>query len=291
MNFGEINELIQADLPSITQKREVYRAINRVIRDINSKFPGKLHTETAFTKEAVIASHTYVFQTGPEKVIMSGGDDFVTLGCEVGDIIFFSGTDVLNTTAITIVAFDNTVVPNDTINVAETLTADSVDAVADVFEVTTNYTWDNVNYELTLPDYLKELIEVFENGVELENRGYEYVKDSDNSDQDIFTFVGRKKIGLATEIMDAADDICKIKMLKDLDEIASDAGSTDVDIPQQLDQTLISGVMMYLLARPQYKDSDMFAINKDAYEKGLKDTETLEIQRYPSTRTGPKYKY
>lgn len=289
MNFGEINELIQADIPALTQKREVYRAINRVIRDINSKFPGKLHTETGLTCHHASETLTLTFDAIGQTISDDALGDFSSKGYAVGDKIYISGS-ALNDGTYTIKSFSAASlidIDNDNSVVAES----SVSCSIVPYLVTTDYTWDNVNKELTLPEYVKEVIEVFENGVELENRGYEYTKDSDNSSENIFTFVNRKKIALPTKLMDAASDIFEVKMLKDLDLISSDASSTDVDIPQQLDQTLISGVMMYLLAKPKYKDPDLFAINKDAYDKGLKDAETLEIQRFPSTKQSRTYIY
>ena len=213
MNFGEINSQIQADISGLTQKLEVLRALNRVIRDINARFPGHLQVETGLT------------------------------------------------------------------NSAGTLTA------------STDYTWDNTNKILTLPDYCKKLLMVFENNTELERRGFEFVKDSDNDDELAFAIHSRNKISLAGDLADTADDIIQIKMLKDFTVLTSSASSTTLDTPDQLDEVLLNGIRYYIYAKPAYRDDVLLKLSGEQYTEGLKAVMELEETRSPIEEADKQYKY
>lgn len=213
MNFGEINKQIQADIPSLTQKMEVYRAINRVIRDINAKFPGELKTVTGLTNE-----------TG-------------------------------------------------------TLTAAA------------DFTWTDADRTLQMPDNCKEIHKVFINGVELERRGLEFAKDSDNSDENIFAVVDRNTIYLPADLAGTADDEVEIKMNQGFAVLTATANATELSVPDQLTEVVMNGVRSYLFAKPAYRDETEFKIATERYQEDLKAVSELENNRLPGAHYERKYTY
>ena len=58
-----------------------------------------------------------------------------------------------------------------------------------------------------------------------------------------------------------------------------------------MEETIISGTLSYLLATPEFKDEDLFAMNKDAYDAGLKAISEQELERSPNAVHERDYDY
>jgi len=211
MNFGEINKIVQADIPGLTQKKEVLRAINRTIRNINRLYPGELVTETTTSVS--------------------------------------SGT------------------PSDQ----------------------GDYTYDDTTNKLTIIPAIKEIHKAYYNDEQLEERGFELVKEY--PDEKFYHITARNNILLPANLFSNDDGDLQIQADKEISTISATADDTSIDIPQQLEQTLIDGVEYFLLAKPQYKNGDLLAQAKEEYQLGLKAAIQQEIDRLPDPDSDVEYKY
>ena len=151
--------------------------------------------------------------------------------------------------------------------------------------------WDPTDNILRLADVVVEVEEVYVDGEEWENVPYEEVKDTNNSSEEIYAQIGRYlyfPLNLA-----ASSKICdiRVKMSYSFVESAVTTG-TSIDLPESYRQMLISGCLFALTNRGKYKDEDVFAVNKEIFEReyvSLRDQyENLEVE-YVSY--APKYKY
>ena len=156
---------------------------------------------------------------------------------------------------------------------------------------TFGWDWDESDYILRLADIVVEVDEVYIDDEIWENVTYEKVKDTNNSSEKIYCQIGRYlyfPIDLA-----ASTKICDIRVKMNYSFIESAiVDSTVIDLPESYRQMLISGCLFSLANRGKYKDPDVFAVNKEIFEKehfSLKSQyDNLEVEYV--TRE-PQYKY
>jgi hypothetical protein len=130
--------------------------------------------------------------------------------------------------------------------------------------------WDYVTTEnrLRLDDNVVEVEEVYLDDEEWEQVTYAKVKDSNNSTEKYWAQVGRfiffpKDLSTSSEILRLR---CK-KSYSFLDNVVGK--DAIIDLPESYRQLLISGVLYALTSRPKFKDPDIFAVNKEIFDKEL----------------------
>ena len=89
MEIGNILDQVQADIPELTETKVIYRAINRVIRDINSKYPG------VETMEEVLKDVSETITEKTNDYSWDNDDHILTLSPytrEIRAIFFYNGS-------------------------------------------------------------------------------------------------------------------------------------------------------------------------------------------------------
>ena len=134
-----------------------------------------------------------------------------------------------------------------------------------------DWQWDNDESRLTMSDNVVEVMGVYIDDVEWEYRSYEFTKDSDNSSEKVYNQTGRYlyfPLDLDGETSDFKLDCKKNYSFVNI-ALGGDkfANQTTVDLPEAYRQLLISGVVMALTLRPKFKDPDLYAHNKEIFEK------------------------
>lgn len=289
--FNDVQKNVMGEISC--NKRELLRAINRVIRDINSKLKGGLlSTELAVTAHGVMSTATALTVAATGKTITKvSGTSFVTLGFEAGDKLWCIGaTESTNIVELTIATGG---VAEHVLKVTNTVTNESIaSGTLYSYEIETGYDFDPNTQLLTLSDNCKQILEIFENNDELENHTLEYVTDDNNDAEPCYHHYSFNEILLPTWILEATDDEIKVKIMKDISVITSDDGSTEIDIPQQYLQLLITGCLSYLYALPNYKgDGEQMKINMAQYVELLANIQAIEDNRITLTTRTRKYKY
>jgi hypothetical protein len=288
ITLNDIAQPIQGEIPC--SKRDIFRAVNRVLRDINSKLNGGiLHSEVGLTTHGVMDSLALTFNSGA-KTITRGSGSFITDGFVAGDTLWVIGmADAANIVELTIAAGG---VATLVLTVTNTIVTEGPTAcTAFSYVKTTGYGYDPNTCLLTLPDKCKQLLEVFENDDELENQTFEYVTDTSNDSEKVFHTYSHSQLLLPTWLMDASNDELTVKMLRDLAAITSDDSTTTIDVPQQMKQALINGCLFYLYAINQYKNPDQMKTNSELYFKQLEEINLATNSRFPSTQRTRKYNY
>lgn len=371
--LGDLNKIAQSDIPALSQISEVQRAANRVIRRINSIFPGTMETELAFTRKLADTTgnltfadanpdtivtdtdHSSVISAGfvaqawtttkndgafyingvstvtitlvgdeiviaegptsqkiaiydvkayeilpetnasltfaaatPDTILDSGANDFENLGTALNDIAILTGSSN-NDGAYSIASakgFKITLQTNESLNAVG-----PENARIRIIRPSLSYRFDAENNELILPKYVKEIIKVFENNKELDPRPFEFINDSNNSTELAFNMRERNRIRFPSGIGDVAADEIHITVMKSIIEFLNSASAAFVEIPSSMEETIISGTLSYLLAKPQFKDSDLFAMNKEAYDAGIKAISEQELERSPNAAHERDYDY
>jgi len=156
---------------------------------------------------------------------------------------------------------------------------------------THGWDWDSTDYILRLSDVVVEVEEVYIAGEEWENVTYEEVKDTNNSSEEIYAQIGRYiyfPLDLAT-----SSKKCDIRVKMNYSYVGiAISDSTVIDLPESYRQMLISGCLFALTSRGKYKDEDVFAVNKEIFEReqvALRNQyDNLEVE-YVSYES--KYKY
>ena len=281
--LGDIHGLAIADIPNLTQIRDTQRAVNRVIREINSKWSGILATEKSMI---VAVDLSLTFDSGG-KTITFADDSWITRGITSAYKVIISGpTESENQAELTI----NTVAEL-VLTVDEDL-ADEGPVTCTCYFYLSDYSYSITDRQLTFPAGLKELRTVFVNAAELENRPFEYVKSANYADEPVYAVTDRDKIIFPTGLLVTDEDYVHVTILEDIDEISTATPATEIDIPKQLENTLIDGAKYYLLAISKYRSDDtLFAVNQKAYEADMVAVEGLEIRRLPSANRTMAFKY
>ena len=134
-----------------------------------------------------------------------------------------------------------------------------------------DWDWDGDAKRLTMADNVVELIGVYIDDVEWEYRSFEDTMNSSNSSEKIYNQTGRYlyfPLDLDGETSDFKLDCKKNYSFVNI-ALGGDkfANQTTVDLPEAYRQLLISGVVMALTLRPKFKDPDLYAHNKEIFEK------------------------
>ena len=372
LTLGDINKFAQSDIPSLSSIKKVETAANRVIRRINSIFPGTIDTELGFIRKVANTTESLVFASANPDTIVTVTD--LSASISPGFVAFVYGTAnndgfyyiasvstvtitlvgdsklIAETVSATIAIFDvraKEILPPTNASLThananpDTITDSGVNdfenlgvALNDIFILTgssnndgaysiasaagfkitlqtdenlnavgpeagririirpsVSYQFDTENNELTVPSDVKEIIKVFENNKELDPRSFESVNDSNNSTKLIYNVRGRSKIRFPSGVGDSADDEIHLEINKDISEFLNTASAASIEIPASMKETIIAGTLSYLLATPEFKDEDLFALNKDAYDSGLRAITELEIVRLPNAKHDRDYDY
>ncbi len=288
MTLGEVKQIIKAEIPAT--KREIYRSVNRAIRRINGSFIGYLNTETGVVLTAKEESLTLTF-TAASKTITRPTGSFVTSGFLTGQKVWFSGANI--TEAANLVEMTITNVAATTITVSETIIqeADITDCTAEGFTLTTDYSWDNIERELTLPDYVKEVKELYENSEKMVHKDLDYISDSQYDEELCYSMISDTIVQLPDWVLDAADDDIIVEMLRYVSLITTDTDVTVIDIHARMENLLISGVFFDLYSKPEYKDVDLATINITDFNNSVKNFNDEEQRRIPTKERDARYKY
>lgn len=291
MTLSEVKQLVKAEIPA--QKRQIYRAINRSIRRINSAFIGYQQTEKPVVIEALETLTLTFNETGN---LIDGGAsvNFVTLGFAAGQKIWWAATagDEENSTEMTIASIGDDAGTNDRIVVTEVISDDaSAAGILTGFTVDSDYTWDYVDKELTLPTYARELAEVLENDVKLVPKDLEYISDDDFDDEQVYCPLSDNVLKFPSWLMEAEDDYCTVEILRNIDVITTDTDATVIGIRTRMENMFIAAVFFDLYSSPEFKDVDLATINFNDFNKSIEDYNQEEIRRLPTKLRDLKYKY
>lgn len=290
MTLLEINQLVKSEIPA--QLRQIYRAVNRAIRRINSAFIGYQSTEEPVSIDVIETGLTLSFTTGVKSIVDDGGGNFVTMGFAAGQKIWFAGTGALNVTEMTIVSISDDAFTNDKIVVSEDIDTDlHIAGTLSGFTVDSDYTWDYVNKELTLPTYVREINEVYVNEEKLLPRDLEYISNTDYNDELVYSPISDNVIKLPSWLMDTEDDNMSIEIMRNLAVITSDSDSTDVGIRTRMENMFIAAVFFDLYSSPEFKDTDLATINFNDFNQSVANYNQEEIRRLPTKLRELRYKY
>ncbi len=218
----------------------------------------------------------------------SGLNDFERLGVEENDIVILVGTSN-NDGAYSVASskgLDITLQSDESLNVVSY----EVGRIR-IIRPSLAYQFDAENNELILPDYVKEVVKLFENKVKLDPRTFEYINDLNNSSQLAFNTRERSKIRFPSGIGNNADDEIHIKVKKDIIEFLYPDSISTIEIPASMEEVIIAGTLSLILAKPKYRDTNLFKFNNDIYVKGLKEMAELEIDYEPQSVAKRDYDY
>lgn len=307
MTLMEMFSKVAIEIPNITSLTEVKDAVNRVISDINAKWPGDLHTDE-ITRLFANTKESCTYSTGGDNDTIQTTTNFQAKGLDKDGMIYVSGSTYSKNNGpfkvgkceiqnITLADLDDYVVEE----TAE-VTISGFTLVNALYPDTSSivgkdYTINARLNEITVDPKVKEFISIFNNNIELERRDREYVKNSNNKSAYCYAMVGRSTILLPESIFSVAEDVLTIKMLKKLSELSSTSLSTTIssteviDIPLALEGMLFSGVMVCLLAKPQYTDDALFKLNTEFYMSELRALSDQEYSRYETGTRDLNYKY
>lgn len=162
-----------------------------------------------------------------------------------------------------------------------------------------DWSWSSTDNFLKLSDDVVELLEVYVDDVEWELVEYPKVKDSNNSEEKIWSQVGRY-IFFPFD-MSTSSKILKVRVKKSYPFITStvndpslgDKNQLSIDLPESYRQLLVSGVLFALTNRGQYKDEDVFKVNKEIFDRefvALRD-QYENLEKYGNVVFDVQYKY
>jgi len=290
MTLSEVKQLVKAEIPA--QKRQIYRAINRSIRRINSAFIGYQQTEKPVVIDVISTLLKLTFEETGKLINTVEQENFETLGFSVGQKIWFAATDALNVTELTIASIQDDDADKDQITVTEDVVDDaSITGTLTGFTVDSDYTWGYVDKELTLPTYARELAEVLENDVKLVPKDLEYISDDDFDDEQVYCPLSDNVLKFPSWLMETEDDYCTVEILRNIDVITDDDDATVIGIRTRMENMFIAAVFFDLYSSPEFKDVDLATINFNDFNKSIEDYNQEEIRRLPTKLRDLKYKY
>ena len=290
-----------SSIENLTSIKEVTEAANRVISDINAKWPGELHTDQ-ITRLFSNTKESCTFSTSGDNDTISTTTNLQAKGLKANGIVYVEGStfganngpfsvkDVLTQTV--------------TLDVIDTLDPTTEDVTISAFTLINSlypdtsskeckaYTINARLNEITIDPKMKELLGLFNNNVELERRDREYVLNSDHKSEHCYAMVGRSTFVLPESIFNNDEDVLSIKMLKKIPTLVSSVITTDtIEIPLALEELLFSGVMVCLLAKPQYTDESLSKLHSTLYATDLAALATQEYDRFETSARELNYKY
>ena len=154
-----------------------------------------------------------------------------------------------------------------------------------------DWSWSSADKRLTMSDNVVELVGVYIDNEEWEYKSFEEVMNSSNSSEKIYNQTGRY-VYFPVDL-DAETTAFKLDCKKNYSfvniAVGGDryANQVTVDLPEAYRQLLISGVVMALTLRPKFKDPDLYAHNKEIFDKEY--TELKDRYNYLETTTPQLY--
>lgn len=126
--------------------------------------------------------------------------------------------------------------------------------------------YDEIDFILRLSDIVVEVEEVYFDNEEWQPVPLETLHANGNESEKIFTQIGRYlyfNFDLAT-----STKICDIRVKQSYSYIESVVTrNTNIDLPESYRQMLISGALIALTNREPHKDPDVYAVNKEVFER------------------------
>jgi len=314
LTTGNILNEVQSEIPQLNDTKQVYRAINRVLRDINTEYPGVLTTEAAITTiaEAETGLEYTAVDNDPDpdandlRIVAAGFSAFpagegatdwagyylVITNSDSNDGYYKIVTTTESTTLFTLDA-------------DEEITEVTETATLQVVSVNSDYSWDSENLLLTLTPYCREIREVIYNdGTDTYELSSEDIKTVQNYDADasllysskyMFARYDRNKLLFPTTLIGySSNSTVKVKFLKDIKPLSKEdlvTDSTEISIPLSMEQILINGVLYYLYSMPKYSNENLWKINERAYLSGLAKAKESEIANLPQEPKAKNYSY
>jgi hypothetical protein len=298
MKVKDLYNLCRADISSLSSVQDVVRSANKTIREINYAVQGIRTTDELKGIVAQTTSATIVFADATPNTFTVSGETFSTKGVQVGDLLILKtvnpGTYIVNTIASeTQLTVLNSVYGAWTTTGSQTgdywiVRPPSVIAAA---SKANQYSFDWTNSTVTIGPRTKIVEEVFINDLELEMKDQPYAYDSDRTKDYVATFIGRSVIHIPSNRFTGADDTLKFRIEKDISVIDTTDWDTEIDIPLQYEQVLISGAKYCLLALPKYKDADMYAVEQQNYTSEIQALKMNEVKRLPGEDIDVTYRY
>tara|TARA_Y100000310_G_scaffold227629_1_gene229916 strand:+ start:109 stop:855 length:747 start_codon:yes stop_codon:yes gene_type:complete len=128
------------------------------------------------------------------------------------------------------------------------------------------WNYDPTDFILRLSDVVVEVEEVYLDSVEWTCVSLPEVKDSNNSNEEIFAQIGRYlyfpiDLATSTKVVDIRVNMSYSFVQSNVEE------GTNIDLPEAYRQMLVSGTLFALTNRGKYKDPDVFAVNKEIFER------------------------
>lgn len=283
MTFGELHEYILSTVGE-TDRKEVGRMANYIINEMNAKIGGYLETETVVTFEDDIDSQSLTFaDDNPDTITGTGFNS-----SEIEDGMYVHAPSaVINTGTYLTEAHSNTII---TLDSGESLSAETVTSTLELYTVTSNYTWDAGNLTLTVPEYVGQIKHVFENDEDIEHYNHAWVYDADNSSENIMTSLSRSKLKFPDSII-AENNALKIRYWYHIPHISSYTNSTDIAVPRQWENMLISGVQQMFYIQPKYFNENSFAFYNTKYLSSIEDVKQNMAERMPPENQKAKWIY
>lgn len=143
--------------------------------------------------------------------------------------------------------------------------------------------------ELTLPDTVKRILGVYLNNEPLKKRPMEVTYDPDYADYALYSVISRNTLHIPGAETDG--DIVKIEMLRNIPEVADTDSATDIQVPPQWNELLISGSLYYLASLKKYRDEVIYEDNAQKFQQELSAIEGIELYRAPLDEIEPEYRY
>jgi len=309
LTTGNILNEVQSEIPQLNDTKQVYRAINRVLRDINTEYPGVLTTEAAITTIAEAETGlTYTAADADPDTVTAAGFSAFPAGEGATDwagyyLIISSSTPIDNDGIYEIATTNETSTLFTLASGEEISAATDETATLQVVSVNSDYSWDGTF--LTLSPYCREIREVIYNdGTDTYELSSEDIKTVQNYDADasllysskyMFARYDRNKLLFPTTLIGySSNSTVKVTFLKDIKPLSKEdslSDSTEITIPLSMEQILINGVLYYLYSMPKYSNENLWKINERAYLSGLAKAKESEIQNLPQEPKAKDYSY
>lgn len=300
MNLMDLFGKVASSIENLTSLTEVKEAANRVISDINAKWPGELQTDQitrlfSNTKESCTFS-----QSGDNDTIVTT-TNLQGKGLTANGIIYVEGSTYANNNGP--FAVDSVITQTVTLDVNDVVQGTTQDVTISAFTLINalypdtsskagkDYTINSRLNQITIDSKMKELLALFNNNVELERRDREYVLDTNNKSEYCYAMVGRSTLVLPESVFSNEEDVLTIKMLKKIPAISLVVTTATIEIPLALEELLFSGVMVCLLAKPQYADESLSKLHSALYATDLAALTTQEYDRFENSSRELNYKY
>jgi len=273
-------------IPNLTKHRDVVIATQRVIKTINQRHQGLRDTKTIITP---IDSYTgvFTFASATKTINDDGLGDFTALGFTAGDKIWFAGTGALNTTALTIVSIQNDAATNDQITVSEVIVNDAAISGSIVgFTLLSGYSYEYLTGVISFPESVKEVIEIFADGSELDAMDYDDVNSGEFNE--CYAATARRTVQISTDVNGMT---IELKAWYDIDNITATSQITVINVPKDYEDIIQDGVIYYLTSMPTYKDEFLNKENKESFFSALQLLNQSQMFDFPTPRRSQRKFY